>query len=250
MPDVKPPPIRSNGAFGGMTDSLGILGGMGPLASAEFLKTIYETGISGPEQDSPACILYSDPSVPDRTEAILLGCEDDMLNRLTLALENLCQLNVRSIVIACVTSHHLLPRLPAHLSGKIVSLLDLIIAEVLLSRKRSLLVCSNGTRKKKLFEQHPQWSEAEQFIVPPNDEDQAAVHSLIYRLKQNGSAKDAMHCLSNILQKYQLDSFIAGCTEIHLLTKYLLAEKAQADKFNAIDPLMTLARDLKGFTNA
>jgi len=194
--------------------------------------------------------LYSDPSVPDRTEAILLGCEDDMLNRLTLALENLCQLNVRSIVIACVTSHHLLPRLPAHLSGKIVSLLDLIIDEVLLSRKRSLLVCSNGTRKKKLFEQHRQWSEAEQFIVSPNDEDQAVVHSLIYRLKQNGSAEDAMHCLSNILQKYELDSFIAGCTEIHLLTKYLMRNKCQLPKYKVIDPLVTLANNLKSLTNA
>ena len=50
-----------------MTESLGILGGMGPLTSAEFLKTIYEVNISGPEQDAPACVLYSDPSVPDRT---------------------------------------------------------------------------------------------------------------------------------------------------------------------------------------
>ena len=44
---------------------------MGPLASAEFLKTIYEFNFSRTEKDAPAFVLYSDPSVPDRTEAIL-----------------------------------------------------------------------------------------------------------------------------------------------------------------------------------
>ena len=52
-----------------MTKLLGILGGMGPLASAEFLKTIYEYGTRDLEQRSPACILYSDPTFPDRTSS-------------------------------------------------------------------------------------------------------------------------------------------------------------------------------------
>ena len=54
---------------------LGVLGGMGGLASAEFVKTIYE--LSGAEshleQDEPALVMYSDPAFPDRTEAFLRG---------------------------------------------------------------------------------------------------------------------------------------------------------------------------------
>lgn len=50
-------------------DPLGVLGGMGPLASAEFLKTIYECSVAGGEQRSPSVIMYSDPTFPDRTEA-------------------------------------------------------------------------------------------------------------------------------------------------------------------------------------
>ena len=223
---------------------------MGPLASAEFLKTIYEFNLKGAEQASPACVLYSDPSMPDRTQTIRDGSDEVMLERLTEALEGLCRLNVRKIVITCVTSHHLLPRLGAELNEKIISLVDLIVHEVSRRKKRCLLLCSDGTRAKRLFQQHARWNEAKAHIVLPSDEDQAVIHSLIYRLKENGSRKDVMQCLAAILQKYELNVFIAGCTEFHLLTKYLLAEKAQADKFNSIDPLMTLARDLKGFTNA
>src|SRR5438105_2614603 len=196
-----------------MTEALGILGGMGPLASAEFLKTIYEFNVSGPEQKAPACILYSDPSVPDRTQAIISGSEDLMLGRLTTALEGLVQLRVGKIVIACVTSHHLFSKLPAHLSAKIISLVDLIIAEVLRSQTKSLLLCSNGTRKKQLFEHHQQWSEAREFIVLPSDDDQTTVHDLIYQLKMNGSTYDAMETVFALLDRYHVDSFIAACTE-------------------------------------
>ncbi len=246
MPDLNLRPVEQRRTW---TAALGILGGMGPLASAEFLKTIYETNISGPEQDSPACILYSDPRVPDRTEAILLGSEDDLLSGLALAIENLCQLNVRKVVIACVTSHHLLTSLPAHLSEKIISLVNLILAEVLVQRKKYLLLCSTGTRRARVFEHDRRWSEAAEFIVLPSDKDQALIHDLIYRLKRNASTKDSFECLAEILEKYKLNSFIAGCTEFHLLTRYLKQQETAISKYEVIDPLLMLAQNFRSLTS-
>jgi len=230
------------------TAALGILGGMGPLASAEFLKTIYENNISGPEQDSPACILYSDPRVPDRTDAILGGFDDDVLSWLTLAIENLSQLNVRKVVIACITSHHLLTSLPPHLSEKIISLVNLTLAEVLVQRKKCLLLCSTGTRRARVFEHDRNWSEAAEFIVLPSDEDQALVHDLIYRLKRAANSKDSFECLAKILERYKLNSFIAGCTEFHLLTRYLKQQESGLPKYEVIDPLLMLAQNFKSLT--
>ena len=54
----------------------GILGGMGPLASAEFLTSIYKLSLGRTEQNMPRLYLVSDPTVPDRTKAIL-NCEYD-----------------------------------------------------------------------------------------------------------------------------------------------------------------------------
>ncbi|HEY0783486.1 MAG TPA: aspartate/glutamate racemase family protein, partial [Thermoanaerobaculia bacterium] len=68
-----------------MAPKLGILGGMGPLASAEFVHTLYRLHLNGPEQGAPACVLLSDPSFPDRTEAILRGESEDLTARLTAA---------------------------------------------------------------------------------------------------------------------------------------------------------------------
>ncbi len=92
---------------------LGILGGMGPLASAEFLKTIYEYNLPlTSEQDTPKVILYSDPSFPDRTELLLKGNEIMLQNILLEVLPRLIDLGVTKIIICCITSHYLLPRLP------------------------------------------------------------------------------------------------------------------------------------------
>ena len=70
---------------------LGVLGGMGGLASAEFVKTIYEFSgeLSLPEQAGPVVAMYSDPAFPDRTEAFLRGETQPILTRLIDALDRL-----------------------------------------------------------------------------------------------------------------------------------------------------------------
>ncbi|MBD2773824.1 hypothetical protein [Iningainema tapete] len=65
-----------------MKKLLGILGGMEPLASAEFLQTIYEENLTDIEQELPACILYSDLTFGDCTEAILAGTEEILIKHL------------------------------------------------------------------------------------------------------------------------------------------------------------------------
>ena len=61
-------------------------------------------------------------------------------------LETLYQLGVNKVVIACVTMHYFLPRLPTHLRQRVISLVDLIIDEVSMTDERYLLLCTSGTR--------------------------------------------------------------------------------------------------------
>src|SRR4029079_293203 len=61
---------------------LGIVGGMGPLASAEFVRTVYEYGLGEREQPSPTVLLYSDPTFPDRTDAFMSGNDAPVLEKL------------------------------------------------------------------------------------------------------------------------------------------------------------------------
>ena len=139
-----------------MNQSLGILGGLGPLASAEFLKTIYEFNMTDLEQQSPICILYSDPTFPDRTDAILSGADDLLVNLLIESLEKLFHLGVSKVVIVCVTIHYFLPKVPAPFRKKIISLVDLIVKEILATDQKHLLLCTNATVKTGIFQKHEQ----------------------------------------------------------------------------------------------
>jgi aspartate racemase len=225
-------------------DMVGVLGGLGPLASAEFLRTIYEFGISEPEQDSPRVIMYSDPSFPDRTESLLSGDAEPLLARLTAALERLCDAGASRIVICCVTLHYLLPRLPGHLRGRVISLIDVALAAVAEMKGRRLLFCSTGTRKLGLFERNSMWDKAREFVVLPSERDQELIHSYIYEVKANRDPRELILPFQRLLSKYECSSFVAGCTELHLLAKAFPASGNLWFGANCIDPLTIIARKL------
>jgi aspartate racemase len=230
-------------------DTVGILGGMGPLASAEFLKTIYELSLGHREQDSPVVLMYSDPGFPDRTDEFLRGSFEELLQRLIASLNSLLKMGATSIVICCVTIHHLLPKLPPAVRKRIISLLDVILADVAQSRQRHLMICSNGTRRLGLFQSHDQWRAVKSRILLPDETDQNMIHhELIYKVKKNEHLDNFLPLLDYLLRKYGADSFIGGCTEFHVVTKHVgLLGKASA--YPCVDPLMIIARRLAEKTN-
>lgn len=222
---------------------LGVLGGMGPLASAEFLKTIYEYNILGqPEQQSPKVIVYSDPSFPDRTEALLSGNYKILLANLITALYKLCELDVDKIVICCITSHYLLPKLPYELRNKVISLVDIIFKKILELQQKHLLICTKGTGKLEIFQNHILWEFAQDYIDLPDVSDQNLIHQMIYYLKVNGDYQKCIPILEALQARYNTHKFIAGCTEIHLLNKHL----KQRNTF--LDPLMIIAEELRSIS--
>src|SRR5215213_5001580 len=221
----------------------GVVGGMGPLASAEFLKTIYEFGLREREQNSPTVILYSDPSFPDRTTAFLKGDDDVLLAQLKRVVRELCDMNAVRIVLCCITIHYLLPRLSPDLRERIWSLLDVIADRLAAGDREYLLICSSGTRRLKLFESHPRWPVFKDRLVLPSVEDQERLHrELIYRIKLNSDVSTLFPLLELMLEKYRVNAFVAGCSEIHLLAKRYAAS---GNGHNVcLDPLTIIAREI------
>ena len=213
------------------------------MASAEFLKTVYEYGIGENEQDAPIVLLHSDPTFPDRTDSFLAGESELLLARLTGALQCLSDAGASRFVICCMTIHHLLPSLPVHLSARVVSLLDVIFSN-LKPPRRHLLICSNGTRRLELFQKHPQWERHKSEVVLPDDDDQDKIHhELIYPIKKSPDFRRLNLLLETLLQRYEVDSFIAGCSEIHVLAKHVVFNSNRADGYGCLDPLTIIARD-------
>ena len=229
---------------------LGILGGMGPFASAEFLKTIYEYNLPlKSEQDTPKVLLYSDPSFPDRTTTFLQGNDVILQQRLIDALSKLVDLEVTKITICCITSHYFLLNLPVQLTHKIISLVDVIINAVLANPQPYLLLCTQGTIKMQIFQRHPLWNQAKEYILLANSQDQQLIHNMIYQIKQQGKITPVKEIIANLQSTYQVNHFIAGCTEIHLLSKsWNLKNANSSDDCNYfLDPLTLIAQNLNQY---
>lgn len=83
---------------------LGVLGGMGPLASAQFMLRLTLLTPATRDQDHIPAVLWSDPRVPDRTAARIAGGEDP-LPALLRGIRGLEAAGATAIAIPCNTAH-------------------------------------------------------------------------------------------------------------------------------------------------
>lgn len=226
-------------------DVIGVLGGMGPMASAEFLKTIYTCCRGEQEQEFPVVMVYSDPTVPDRTAAFREGRSDEVLERLMMAFSRLLCMGATKLMMCCMTSHHLVTHFPPSVRERLISLLDIVFNELAQTDGRHLLICSSGTREFRLFEKHDRWESLKHRIILPDDAEQYRIHhDLIYPIKKNPDTRERLPILEALLSKYKTDSFIVGCTEIHLVAKQFVFSEASQQRYRCVDPLMVLAREI------
>ena len=83
---------------------LGVLGGMGPLASAQFMLRLTQLTPANRDQEHIPTVLWSDPRVPDRTAAHLAGGADP-LPWLLRGIKGLRQAGCGALAIPCNTAH-------------------------------------------------------------------------------------------------------------------------------------------------
>jgi len=83
---------------------LGVLGGMGPLASAHFMLRLTELTPATRDQDHIPAVLWSDPRVPDRTAGRLADGADP-LPWLLRGIAGLRRAGCGAIAIPCNTAH-------------------------------------------------------------------------------------------------------------------------------------------------
>lgn len=227
-----------------MRKLIGIVGGLGPLASTRFLATIYRSFRDIPEQQTPRILLLSDPTFPDRTESFLRGEEDEILARATEAAENLLALGADHILFCCYTIHRIVPRLPAAVCERLISLLDIAVDAALGTQGDILLLCTSGTRKLGLFESARHWSRLAGRVRFPGAEEQQAIHDTIYALKKNCDPVEAQSRLAQVLGAHEVDHWLLGCTELHLLSNTRAGDR-NGHEIALLDPLHRVAELIK-----
>ncbi|HET7037665.1 MAG TPA: amino acid racemase, partial [Thermomicrobiaceae bacterium] len=102
---------------------IGILGGMGPLATADLYRKIIEVTPARTDQEHLHVIIDADPSIPERTTALLHGGEDPT-PKLIAGARRLAAAGVDFIIVPCNTAHAFLPRVEAAVDVPFISMIE------------------------------------------------------------------------------------------------------------------------------
>jgi aspartate racemase len=198
---------------------LGVLGGMGPLASAQFMLRLTLLTPAERDQDHIPAVLWSDPRVPDRTSSKLAGGEDP-LPWLLRGIAGLRQANCGAIAIPCNTAHGWYDQMQAAAGAPILHIVDAAATDL---RRQNIppgpigLMGTAGTLAMRLY-QDRLGKQGWDCLTPPDTDMQSLVTPAIAAVKANRVA-NAYPPLAKAIQHLKnrgAQAIVLGCTEIPL----------------------------------
>ncbi len=200
--------------------TLGVLGGLGPMASAYFLQLIVQMSDAATDQEHMEVILHSKPQIPDRTRYILGQSGDNPLPQMAEAGRGLVAQGADMLAIPCITAHYFQERLEAEVGVPILHAIEetaLYLEQAGITRVG--ILATDGTLASGLF----QTCLAEYKIgcIAPKEEEQRTVMHLIYDNVKAGRPVEfpLFEAVSERLFARGAQVILLACTELSLIKR-------------------------------
>lgn len=163
-----------------MPPLLGVLGGMGPLAAADFLTKLVEETPATRDQDHIPYVAWGVPQIPERPAAILRNSASPLPEMLR-GIAALKQAGATAIAIACNTAHHWHDELVQQGGLPILHIADAAcdaLAERGISRGSIGLIATEGTLAAGFFQQRFAARGLECIVSTRSDQDQLVLPAI------------------------------------------------------------------------
>lgn len=204
----------------GEKKTLGIIGGMGPMATAYLLQLIIEMTEAATDQEHLDVIVFDRPAVPDRTAYILDRGKPSPLPVLQETARTLVGLGAGVLCAPCVTSHYFYGELAGSVAVPFLNMLAETAAELRRAGKRRVgIMATTGTVQTGMLQRALAGQGLE--AVPPAADGQALVMSVIYEEVKAGkpASPDKLARVAEGFGRAGCDSIVLGCTELSLVKK-------------------------------
>ncbi len=223
-----------------MKKVLGVIGGMGPEATAYFYEEVIAHTKAERDQDHIDMVILSHASMPDRTAAILSGDDRGIMQSMERSVRMLENCGVQNIAIPCNTSHYFYDRIQGltqipviNMPGESVSYICRLYPQAV----RVGIMATDGTLRTGIYANVLQ--EAGLVPVVPGVQAQKAVMSLIYDDIKTGRDGDPakFEQAYRDLTEQGADLVILACTEISVY------KKKHTIPANCLDAMDVLVRE-------
>ncbi|MGE7929990.1 aspartate/glutamate racemase family protein [Lysinibacillus xylanilyticus] len=216
--------------------TLGIIGGVGPLATMFIGEMIVRRTKATKDQEHLHTIIDNDTNIPDRTAFILDSTKENPVPVIVADAKKLASVGANMIAIPCNTAHTFYDEI---VEGSPVPVLHMIRETAKrasdLGAKRVGILATTGTLTSRMYQ-----DALEEFgITPvvPDDVMKEKVMSIIYDYVKAG--KDVSHedwqPIEEAMLALNCDRIVLGCTELSIVNRDLKL----SDKY--IDSLIVLA---------
>lgn len=193
---------------------------MGPIATAYFYELMIKMTDARIDQEHIEMLIFSKPSIPDRTQYILGKSSKNPLPDMIEIGKQLAGIGADHIAIPCITAHYFHDMLTQGIPAPIIN----VVSETALHLKDHNIRCAGimateGTIHSGLFQQELEKVGIEAVI--PGEKQQEDITHLIYRnVKANQPVEiEKFHAAAGELQKNGAEVIILGCTELSLIKR-------------------------------
>lgn len=135
-----------------MKKTIGIIGGMGPMATIDLYRKIIEVTPANSDNDHIHVVIDSNTLIPDRTAYILGKGEDPAMEmiRTAISLENM---GADFLIMACNTAYYYYDRIIPFIKIPMLNMIDETVKEIAKLKMNTVgLLATDGVLASKVYE--------------------------------------------------------------------------------------------------
>lgn len=224
--------------------TIGVLGGMGPAATAAFMQRIIDLTDAKDDVDHVPLLVDMNPQIPSRIAAIMDGSESPASTLVRMA-QDLEKVGAKALVMPCNTAHYYAKQIEQGTDIPFLNMLTLSAAKLRqdIGPAKIGMLASPLTDDIGIF--RDAFAPYDLEVIFPKDADH--VLSIIRKIKSAGLSDEMDWQLSELgkeLQDKGADCLLIGCSEFSLLQNRI---KANLPVYDTVD---ILAAEAIGFSGA
>lgn len=222
---------------------IGVFGGMGPLATVDFLDKLVRLTPASRDQDHLPFLVVNLPHIHDRSRAIL-GSGRDPLPQLLAGIKLLNQAAVGVIAIPCNSSHHWFDEMSRLSQVPLLHIATATTDAIQTASETCVAIFATRGALASGFYQRELFARGVKFCLPDPETTQQQVDGCIAEVKA-GNFNGAGHSLTlacSAALRQGATTLIMGCTELPVASQY-----ANMSGLVLIDSSLELARACVAF---
>lgn len=227
--------------------NLGVLGGMGPKATAIFYEEVIAKTIAEKDQDHIDMVILSHASLPDRTDVILNESESGFLKLIEKDIRLLEVAEVDNIALTCNTAHFFYKQIQAMTEIKIINMVQETvkhITEQFGQNTKVGILATEGTIHSGTYQRACLDQGLETYI--PDARIQNQVTDIIYNdvkanLNLDNSKLEAV--ITELVMKENCQCIILACTELSCIR---LSEETKKYSVDSLEVLVKKSIEVSG----